>query len=168
MSCRVLVTALCLTLPTAVSAQEGSTARSLQGVWRIVETVTKGANASTISNPQPSLVIFTEGHYSFLNISGEQPRPRFAPAKDPNKLTDAEKIARFEQWSPFIANAGTYDVKGTTLILRPLVAKSETVMAKNSSIESEFKLEGNTLWAVTKSPAGRPASETRFKLRRVE
>jgi hypothetical protein len=83
-------------------------------------------------------------------------------------LTDAEKIARYEQWNPFIANAGTYEVKGTTLVRRPRVAKNETVMARNSSLENEFKLEGNTLWAITKSAAGRPASETRFKLSRVE
>jgi hypothetical protein len=137
-------------------------------VWKIVESVTTGSNASTISNPQPSLLIFTKGHYSIIMVPGAQPRPQFAPAKDPTKLTDAEKIARYEQWYRFAANAGTYEVKGTTLIRRPLVAKNETVMAKNSSFESEFKLEGNTLWVVNQSAAGQPASETRLKLTRVE
>ena len=168
MLCRPLAIALCLTVPTAGSAQESSAAGTLQGVWKIVERVTTGANASTISDPQPSLIIFTNGHYSVLMVQGAQPRPRFAPAKDQNKLTDAEKIARYEQWNPLIANAGTYEVKGTTIIRRPSVAKNETAMAKNSSLENEFKLEGNTLWVTTKSPAGQPASETRFKLRRVE
>lgn len=168
MLCRVLVIALGLTVPTVGSAQTGPAARSLEGVWKIVETVTTGANASTITNPQPNLVILTKGYYSHLMVQGDQPRPQFAPAKDPNKLTEAEKIARYEQWSPFTANAGTYEVKGTTLMRRPLVAKNETVMAKNSSFENEFKLEGNTLWVITKSAAGQPASETRTKLKRVE
>ena len=163
MLCRALVISLCLTVPTDRSAKG-----SLEGVWKIVEAVTTGANASTISNPQPNLVIFTKGHYSHLSVNGAQPRPQFAPAKDPNKLTDAEKIARYEQWNPFTANAGTYEVKGTTLIRRPLVAKNETVMARNSTLESEFTLEGNTLRVTTKSPAGQPAGETRIKLKRVE
>jgi hypothetical protein len=164
---RASVIALCLAVPTTGSTQESSAAPPLQGVWKIVEAATTGANASTNSNPQANLLIFTKGHYSFLMVHGAQPRPQFAPAKDPNELTDAEKVARYEQWSPFTANAGTYEVKGTTLIRRPHVAKNETVMAKNSSFESEFKLEGNTLWLITKSPV-RPASESRIKLKRVE
>src|SRR5688572_1168486 len=96
---RALVIALCLAVPTAGSAQESSAAPSLQGVWKIVEMATTGANASTNSNPQPSLILFTKGHYSFLMVQGAQPRPQFAPAQDPNELTDAEKIARYEQWS---------------------------------------------------------------------
>jgi hypothetical protein len=159
---------LCLVVPTVGSSKKTSTAGSLEGVWKIVEMVTTGANASTITTPQPSLVIFTKGHYSFLYVHGAQPRPQFAPAKDPDNLTDAEKIARYEQWSRFTANAGTYEVKGSTLTRRPLVAKNETVMAKNSSLANEVKLEGNTLWLIEKSEAGQPASETRARLKRVE
>jgi hypothetical protein len=168
MSCRALVVALCLTIPTVGSAQNSAAKQSLQGVWKTVEVMTTGSNATTIRNPQPNLVIFTKGHYSQLAVLGGQPRPQFEPATDPTKLTDAEKIARYEQWSRFAANAGTYEVKGTTLIRRPLVAKNETVMAKNSSLEGEFKLEGNTLWITTKSVPGQPAGETRAKLKRVE
>ena len=165
---RPLVIALLLSTSTVGSAPQGSAKQTLEGVWKIVEMTTTGANGSTISNPQPSLVIFTKGHYSYLSVNSEGPRPQFAPAKDPTKLTDAEKIARYEQWNSFTANAGTYEVKGTTLIRRPLVAKNETVMAKNSSIESEFKMDGNTLRVITKSTAGQPAGETRIKLRRAE
>jgi len=165
---RALVITLCLTVPTVGPAEKTSAAGSLEGVWKIVETVTTGADAATITDPQPSLVIFTKGHYSVLSVHGAQPRPQFAPPKDPNKLTDAEKIARYEQWSRFTANAGTYEVKGATLIRRPLVAKNETVMARNSSFASEFKLDGNTLWVITKSEAGQPVSETRTKLKRIE
>jgi hypothetical protein len=74
----------------------------------------KGA-AVTISNPQPSLAIFTRGYYSAVVVTGTQPRAAVAPPKDPQNLTDAEKIARYEQWGPFIAIAGTYEIKGSTL-----------------------------------------------------
>ena len=165
---RPLVIAICLAIPTIGFTHKSFKPGPLEGVWKIVELTTTGANASTIRNPQPSLVIFTKGHYSYLSLNSEGPRPTFTAAKDPNKLTDAEKIARYEQWSPFSANAGTYEVKGTTLTRRPLVAKNETVMAKNFSIESEFKLDGNTLSLTTKSMPGQPAGETRAKLSRVE
>ena len=165
---RPVVIALCLTVPTIGFTHKSYKPGPLEGVWRIVESTTTGADPSTNSNPEPNLIIFTKGHYSFLSVNSEGPRPQFAPPKDPNKLTDAEKIARYEQWSPFSANAGTYEVKGTTLTRRPLVAKNEGVMTRNSSFESEFKLEGNTLSLTTRSVPGQPAGETRHKLRRLE
>ena len=165
---RPFIIALCLTVPTIGFTHKSFKPGPLEGVWKIVEVTTTGADPSTNRNPQQSLVTFTKGHYSYLSVDGDGPRPAFAQAKDPAKLTDAEKLTRYEQWSRFAANAGTYDVKGTTLTLRPLVAKNETVMAKNFSIESEFKLDGNTLWLTTKSMPGQPAGEMRRKLRRVE
>ena len=32
--------------------------------------------------------------------------------KDRQNLTDAEKIAFYEQWRAFAANSGTYEIKG--------------------------------------------------------
>jgi hypothetical protein len=139
-----------------------------EGVWKVSEIVTTGANAGTNRNPQPSVVIFTRGYYSYLSVNGTQPRPKFAPAKDPAKLTDAEKIARFEQWSPFTAQSGTYEVKGTTLTRRPTVAKNVDVMTTNPPMIQEVQMEGNDLWLIQKSAAGQPASETRTKLTRVK
>jgi hypothetical protein len=141
---------------------------SVQGVWRISDIVATGANAATNTSPQPSLVIFTAGHYSYVSVNGSAPRPEFAPAKDPAKLTDAEKIARFEQWNPFTAQSGTYQIEGTTLTRRPLVAKNIAVMTANPPIVSEFTLNGDTLVLTTKSAAGQPATETRTTLTRVE
>jgi len=147
-------------------AQEEATAPSIEGVWRITEIVTTGANAATNASPQPSLVIFTRGHYSYVNVNGTESRPTYAPAKDPAKLTDAEKIARFEQWNRFAANSGTYEINGTTLSRRPIVAKNVTVMTTAPPFVAEFTLDGNTLVLITK-PAGQPASETRTTLTRV-
>jgi hypothetical protein len=165
----VLVSVTLALLSSALSAQPGPSASSpVEGVWKIAEIVTTGVNASTNSNPQPSLIIFARGYYSFLSVNGAQPRPKFEPAKDPNNLTDAEKIARYEQWNPFTANAGTYEIKGNMLTRRPLVAKNETVMTTDPPFSQEFKLAGNTLWVITKSAPGEPSSETRAKLTRVK
>jgi len=172
---RALLATLLVSLPvlgcaqggTPAPAQEEAAAPSVEGVWRITEIVTTGANAATNASPQPSLVIFTRGHYSYVNVNGTQPRPTYAPAKDPAKLTDAEKIARFEQWNRFAANSGTYQINGTTLSRRPIVAKNVTVMTTNPPFVAEFTLEGDTLVLITKSAAEQPASETRTTLTRV-
>ena len=164
MSSRMLVAALLFSGSTALFAQGGPP--SIEGVWKIAEVVTTGANASKNASPQPSLVIFSRGHYSFVSVNGTTARPAVTPAKDPAKLTDAEKLARYEQWQPFTANAGTYEVKGTTLTRRPLVAKNVGAMT-NTTIVEEFKIEGEALWLTSKSATGQPASETRTRLVRV-
>jgi hypothetical protein len=103
-----------------------------------------------------------------VSVNGTAPRPRFAPAKDPNKLTDAEKVARFEQWSPFTANSGTYQISGNTITRRPTVAKNDAVMTTDPPQAAQFRIEGNKLTLVAKSLPGQPASETTTILTRVE
>lgn len=166
MKCRaVLLTAFVL-VSAVVSAQ--TTTSPIDGVWKIAEVVTTGANAATVASPQPSLLIFARGHYSWVSVGGTAPRTQSAAAKDPAKLADAEKVARYDEWSPLTANAGTFETKGTTLTRRLQVAKNVGAMNAKTPTVQEFKIEGNTLWLVQKSPAGQPASETRTKLTRVQ
>jgi hypothetical protein len=160
---RTLAFALCLLPATVVVAQTKS---PVEGVWKIVDVVRTGPNPFHVSNPQPSLVIFTRGgHYSWVNVMGNTARPTVDPPKDPGNLTDAEKIARYEQWRPFAANAGTYEIKGSTLIRRPIVAKNVNLMTRESRLE--FKLEGrNTLWLIPLPDE--TATEPTIKLTRVD
>ena len=144
-----------------------STNPSIQGVWKITELVRTGANATKNSNPQPSVYIFTARHYSIMSINGTQARAAVPAFKNPDKPTDAEKLATYEMWEPVTANSGTYEIKGTTLTRRPLVAKNVGVMT-NPPVAGEFKLQGNTLVLTNKSLAGQPVSETRLTLTRVE
>ena len=163
---RALATMIVL-VPVLAFTQARPAAPSLEGVWRVTSIVTTGANALTNNNPQASMYIFTRGgHYSALWISN--PRSKFEAAKDPNKLTDAEKLARYEQWNGIGANAGTYQVNGTTLTRRPTIAKNETVMTTDPPQVFQFKIEGTTLTWVQKSAAGQPVSETTTTLVRVE
>lgn len=163
MNTRVLAFALSFLLPSVAFAQTKS---PVEGVWKIIEEVRTGPNPFRISNPQPSLVIFTRGgHYSWVNVMGNPARPTFEPAKDPRNLTDAEKIARYEQWRPFAANAGTYEIKGSTVTMRPIVAKNPNLMTREHRLE--FKLEGrNTLWLIPLPDE--TATEPTIKLVRVE
>ena len=51
----------------------GSDNQSLDGVWKIAEIKSVDANGQTTSkNVQRSLVIFTEGHYSYVYTSGDE------------------------------------------------------------------------------------------------
>lgn len=161
---RAFVLTICLFAAGTLSAQSNS---SIQGVWRVAEIVVTGANAVNNAKPQPGLWIFTKGHYSQTIINGTQAR-RTVQYKAPNQPTDAEKLARYEQWQPFAANSGTYEIKGSTLTRRPIVAKNVEVQT-GPPLVSEIKLEGsNTLWLITKSGPGQPVSETRMRLTRVE
>lgn len=126
-----------------------------------------GEKTVTITNPQPSLIIFTRGYYSQVLVTTEEPRAAIAPAKDRHNLTDAEKIALYEQWKPFAASSGTYEIKDQMLIKRTIVAKNVEVMTKATPNIWEFRLEEpNTLWL---NPTGRlVATEPRIKLMRLE
>lgn len=168
---RGLVVALCLLAASTASAQ---TKTPVEGVWKIAEVIFpdtspfgKPGAPRTNSNPQPSLIIFTRGYYSRLNVEGRGPRPPVARPQDPQKPTDAEKIALYEQWRPFTASAGTYEISGSTLILHSLVAKNVAVMSRSAPSNWEIKLEGaTTLWLIP-SP-DRIAAEPRMKLLRLE
>jgi len=156
----------------STSAVFGQTKTAVEGVWKIVEEVAPGTNpadggaTTTYSNPQPGILIFTRGHYSTVIVTAEKPRAVVAPAKDPQNLTDAEKIARYEQCRGFVANSGTYEIKESTLSKRPIVAKSVDLMTRQTPITWEFKLEGpNTLWLI---PTGQSPTEPRVKLMRLE
>jgi len=146
----------------------------LDGVWKITEVVVTFANTAgkdstiTVTSPQPGLIIFTKGYYSIMAVRSGQPRAAVDPPKDPNNLTDAEKIARFTQWRTFTANSGTYEIKGSTIIRHPVVAKNVDVMTQETATTIyEFKLDGDhTLWL----SAPRSTTEPGFKskLTRVE
>ena len=153
------------------SAVQEQKKTQLEGVWKVAEVVPPASSANEkptpVTSPQPGLLIFTKGYYSGMSVTAMQPRTAAAPPKDPSNLTDAEKIARYEVWAPFIANAGTYEVKGSTLTFHPMVAKSPDVMSSGSTITWELKPEGaNTLWLIP--PTERATTSPRVKFTRLE
>lgn len=165
MTRRAVLLTLSVLVPAVASAQ--AAASPVDGVWKITEVVTTGANAATVTNPQPSLIIFSRGHYSWINVNGTTPRTASPAPKDPAKLSEAERVARYEEWNPLTANSGTYETKGSTLTRHIQVAKNVGVMNAKTPTVQEFKIDGSTMTLVQKSAAGQPASETRTKLTRV-
>ena len=169
---RILTSFMLLLLCTTAVSAQSSTRKPIEGVWRVTEVDVTGADASSVANPQPGLIIFTRKYYSVMRVPGNQPRSLFK-GEDP---TNEEKIAAYDS---FVANSGTYEVAGATLTLHPMVARSPNFMA-GGVVKNQFQIEGTTLWLIQKNtdisvrigdriaPSSGPASETRVKLTRVE
>jgi hypothetical protein len=148
----------------AAFAKGHPTRRSLEGVWRITKVVVPaGPNAGTDTHPQPGLQIFYRGYFSIVRDVSGAPRSPSPPPGDPNNLTDAEKIARYEEWAPFGASAGTYELEGDTLITHNIVAKQ--VRGANLTEAATIRFEGrDTFVATAKSEPGvPPGRQTTYK-----
>lgn len=131
----------------AAFGQGALTEKSFEGVWKVTKVVRTGANASTNAHPQPSLAIFSRGYYSVIRDMSSEPRKPSPAPKDPAKLTEAEKIARYEEWEPFRASGGTYEVKGNTLITHNVIAKQTKGVTLTEEVTIKF--EGDTFVAGT-------------------
>jgi hypothetical protein len=121
-----------------------------------------GANPSSDMNPPANVIIYTKRHYSMMVLNTLR-GPAPAPAKVANKLTDAEKIARYDDWLPITANSGTYEIKGTTLIRRPILAKGSPATGTiTADAVRELKFEGNnTMVQIVKSADGKTETARR-------
>ena len=159
---KVMMTPL-LVVTLAMAPITAQTTPSIEGVWRLVElTITDSPAgrqdpfgafiAGTHTSLQPDLMIFTRRHYSRTTDTAAQPRPT-AGYKIPGKPTVEELQA---EWGPFVANAGTYEVSGTTLTLRAIVAKNPRAQNTNNFTRLAIKLDGNSLWL---TPVGNEAGQ---------
>jgi hypothetical protein len=130
-----------ITLLAGHDAIAQSKSASIQGVWQAVEVTVTGPGARTIviPEPRPNLVILSARHYSRVSVEAEQPRPMLA---DPAKATADELRAA---WGPFVGEAGTYEVSGNTITMRPIAAKNPAAMTSGAYVTYSFKLDGNTL-----------------------
>ena len=139
-------------LTALVATVIGQSKTSIQGVWRVAEvTVTNPSpepglrSKGTYTDLQPALLIFTGKHYSQVVDTAIKPRPA-SPFKVPAKPTAEEMQA---QWGPFQAQAGTYELSGTTLTRRAIVAKNPANQTGKAVIRSTIKVDGNNLWITT-------------------
>ena len=156
-------TVLVVSVVVALGAQQRSNSTpSIVGVWKLSETTTTGPNAKKVTSPQPGLRIYTRQHYSLTTVTSDKPRPEL-----PEKGATDKQLA--DAFGPFAANAGTYEIKGNEITLKPVIAKNPAVMRAGNFLVGTFKLEGNTLWITSKSNASGPvANPTTEKYTRLE
>ena len=131
----------------------------LIGAWLIAETAcTTSAGVVVNRNPQTGLYVFTELHFSLMLIPGSENRPFFSEER-----TDEERLAAYDN---FIADAGTYEVRGNVLTANNIIAKVPNVM--DYPLEYQFSLEGDELALTFDGGWAPPCDELTYKLRRLE
>jgi hypothetical protein len=136
-----------------VAAQSGPA--SIQGVWQAVEVTMPGVEPRviTIPEPRPNLTILTARHYSRVQVEAEGPRPALANVA---KATADELRAT---WGPFTGEAGTYEIAGNLITMRPVAAKNPASMARGASSTWSYKLAGDTLWVTAERNQNGPIAD---------
>ena len=140
----IAVAGLCLV--TTVQAQG-----SLKGVWEIRErTEAVGDESTTISDPQPSLFLFTDRYYAIMFIPGTEPRPDLMVVQQQIRQASGEDVVA--AFNTFVASAGTYEVSGSTLTRNIIVARIPGAMGLTA--DWEYEVEGDTLKITATNAAG--------------
>jgi hypothetical protein len=158
----ILATFAIAPAPPAALAKSPMTAKSFEGVWKVTKVVSPDGVVN--ANPQPGFSIFSRGYYSLVRDSGSGPRPQAPAPKDPAQLTDAEKLALYQEWTNFGAQIGTYEIKGDTLVTRAHIAKA--VRAVGAVEQAIVRFDGDTFTAQAKPGepnAGRVTTYTRVR-----
>jgi hypothetical protein len=135
---RSFIAVICMVSFAFLSAVPSALAQAdkLVGVWRIAEAETLGKNPQKIKNPRPGILIFTRNHFSWVDVHGN-------PAPDlPEPPTLAYFAAAFDQLTAY---SGSYEVKGSSIIANVIVSKNPNALKDNSTLNFEFKFEGDML-----------------------
>jgi hypothetical protein len=137
---------------------------SIQGVWRITEATISGPGARTIAfGDRPNLTIITARHYSRVEVQADGPRP---------VLADVAKASADELravWGPVVSEAGTYEVSGGSITMRPIASKNPAVMGPGVFLTYAYRLEGDTLSLTQQRNQNGPYTNPfSLKLTRVE
>jgi hypothetical protein len=121
-----------------------------------------GARTITIPEPRPNLTMLSARHYGQLHDDTARARP---------VLGDASKASADQlraAWGPFAAEAGTYEVTGNVITMRPIVAKNPAAMAPGAFMSYAYTLDGDTLHITEQrnqnGPLANPASFTAVRI----
>lgn len=138
-------------------------AQSIVGVWKVVEETTTGDKGKTRAITQPSIFIFTKGHYSIMWVTSDTER-----AVVDSSVATAEEL-RSIYVDSFTANSGKYDYVRGKLSLWPTVAKAPSFMRGGSYVTHKVKISGKTMTMTSEESQGYPVrNPTTLKLTRVE
>jgi hypothetical protein len=151
-----------LPLLTFVAAATPPTSGSIQGTWKTVEVTLPGPNGRVITNLQPNLTIVSAKHYSRVEEHSEGPRP---VVEDIGHATADELRSA---WGPFVAEAGTYELSGNIITMRPIVAKNPAAMMQGRFSAYSYRLVGDTLFITAQRTDKGPADALKVKAIRVE
>ena len=121
-------------LPAQSNAER---ARALQGAWQFVET--SNPRTLQIIDNQPGFRLFVDGHFAWVRVNGLRPRPQI-------DSTAAAAMIYAVYNTNFTAQAGTYEVRGDTLITHTAVHDSPAAMAQGSFNVWLYRIAGEELY----------------------
>jgi len=156
-----IMTVITLACSAAIFAQQGS---PIRGVWQLIEVTPVGA---AIGQPaQPGQYMFTESHYSFTRVTSSQPRKPVADRASFARLTADE----FRDLTQFVGEAGTYEVKGSELVIHRTVAFIPGNMVPGNAASFSFEVRGDTLalTPITRVDGKPLQNNATLKFRRLE
>ena len=119
----VVVLSAILSVVPASAQTNAERTRMLEGAWRFVET-TNPRTLAVIDN-QPGYRLFVNGHFAWVRVNGLRPRPQ--PTS-----TSTTNLLRTVYVDGFLAQAGTYEVRGDTMISHPIVHRDPAAMAEGN------------------------------------
>jgi hypothetical protein len=154
--------AAALALAAIVTPVAQSQTTSLAGAWKATEVVITGPGGRTITNLR-NLTLFTAKYFARVEDRAEGPRSLLA---DPATATADDLRAA---WGPFFAEAGTYEIAGGELTMRPTVSKNAAAMNGSAYTVYAFTLTGNTVTLTAKrNQAGPLPNPATIKATRIE
>lgn len=138
---------LALLSVSSATAQSRLVPSVLEGVWMRSEQLRPD---QTKFPAQPGMRIFSGGHYSWLAVFGEDPRPAL-----PDENGSASELNGVWGDERFTAESGTFRIDGETITQRPLVAKNPNQMDPDWYVTLSWRLVGDTLYmAQVENPTG--------------
>lgn len=150
-----LLTTLVLVLPTTAQSSDEF---DLRGAWEVVERAYEREDSTwTNANPEPGFYLFTATRYGVQEIRESGPRRVFDDG-----TTDVERLRAFEV---FHAHGGSYEIVGSSLRIRALIAKGPNTM-DGQVYEYGLAWRGSDLIVVRTGSFPRETRTTR--LRRIE
>lgn len=134
----------------------------LAGAWKTTEVTLTGPGAGTFTNVS-SLTLLTAKHFARVEVRSDAPRPTVT---DPGSATADDLRAA---WGPFFAEAGTYEISGSELTMRPIVSKNPAAMNGSAYTVYAIALVGDTLTLTSKrNQAGPLPNPATIKAVRIE
>lgn len=122
---------------------------SIVGAWEIVEVSISNEDTSFVFSPFRSIIIYTDKFYS-VEIATED-RPSWP------ELPDGEEVSYdnlSNAYSNLISNSGRYEVRGDSIFVDLIVAKSPNFMNDIQKAAYAFALDGDKLTTTGAGPGG--------------
>ena len=122
--------------PEATAGEPSEAPRPFEGAWRGVEFTTTGPNGG-VDSTGAEVRIFDGTHYAWLSADA---------GRAPVDSASTASALWTTYGTGFGANSGSFEVSGSELTFRPIVAKNPPVMAEGYFLVHSFRLAGDSLW----------------------